>query len=74
MDTLSLAPWWTQIWIVQETILTRKATVVYRYITVSCDMLEQAARTSGEHDNFGCEGFRNTPSLSQKTQSPIYEE
>lgn len=49
MHTLSSHPWWTRIWVVQETILTRKATVLYGNITVPWTLVAESTRAAARH-------------------------
>ncbi|KAF2027164.1 hypothetical protein EK21DRAFT_102715 [Setomelanomma holmii] len=60
-------PAWTRIWVVQETVLAAKATLMFSYITVPWDMLASAARISHTHDQFCCENSLNTLSLEEET-------
>jgi hypothetical protein len=66
LDTLSSVPWWTRIWVLQETVLARKATLMYSYITAPWEMLAQAAKTSDMHDQFCCEDLLNTRPLEEE--------
>ncbi|KAJ5062687.1 heterokaryon incompatibility protein-domain-containing protein, partial [Bipolaris maydis] len=49
MHTLSSHPWWTRIWVVQETILARKATVLYGKITVPWTLVGESTRAAARH-------------------------
>ncbi|EUC49159.1 hypothetical protein COCMIDRAFT_85426 [Bipolaris oryzae ATCC 44560] len=49
MHTLSSHPWWTRIWVVQETILARKATVLYGIITVPWTLVAESTRAAARH-------------------------
>jgi hypothetical protein len=49
MQTLSSHPWWTRIWVVQETILARKATVLYCNVTVPWTLVAEATRAAARH-------------------------
>jgi hypothetical protein len=66
MDTLGSNSWWTRIWVVQETVLARKATVVYRHITAPWGILTEAAENSVQHDNFCCVDFLNTRPIEEE--------
>ncbi|USP81699.1 hypothetical protein yc1106_08973 [Curvularia clavata] len=49
MHTLSSHPWWTRIWVVQESILARKAKVIYCNITAPWTLLAEATRSAARH-------------------------
>jgi hypothetical protein len=54
-ETLLSNPWWTRIWVVQETVLARHATVVYRNITIPWTVITDAVRISDRHDLYCCQ-------------------
>jgi hypothetical protein len=60
LDTLISNPWWTRIWVVQETVLAREATVVYSHVTAPWEMLAQAAHTSETKYSSCCVNFLQT--------------
>jgi hypothetical protein len=66
LDTLSSNPWWTRIWVVQETVLAREATVVYSHVTAPWEILAQAAHTSVTNDTSCCAQFFETLSYADE--------
>jgi hypothetical protein len=56
--TLLSNPWWTRIWVVQETVLAREATVVYCNITVPWKVVTDAVELSDRHDKYCCEELK----------------
>ncbi|KAF2820746.1 HET-domain-containing protein [Ophiobolus disseminans] len=55
LKSLSSLPWWNRLWVLQETVLARKATVIYNHTTAPWDMLALAAQLWLIHDNSCCE-------------------
>jgi hypothetical protein len=53
MKTWIANPWWYRIWVVQETVLARRATVVYSNFTFSWNLLIEAFRLIKRHAK-GC--------------------
>lgn len=66
LETLSSVPWWTRIWVFQEIVLARKATVLYSHVTAPWDMLAQSAKNSQMHDQFCCEEFLEKRSMAEE--------
>jgi hypothetical protein len=66
LDTLRSNPSWRRIWVVQETVLAREATVVYSHVTAPWNMLARAARTSATQHISCCAGFYQTLSLADE--------
>ena len=60
MDTLGSNPWWTRMWVIQETVLARKATVVYHNMAAPWTMLADASSKSIIHDSLCCMDLLNT--------------
>jgi len=60
MDTLGSNPWWTRMWVIQETILARKAIVAYHNVTAPWNMLADASSKSIVHDSSCCMDLVNT--------------
>ncbi|KAF1979486.1 hypothetical protein BU23DRAFT_522764 [Bimuria novae-zelandiae CBS 107.79] len=44
LEKIMIRPWWSRIWIIQETVLSRKATVHYGQISAPWTMFAEAAR------------------------------
>ncbi|CAN9398148.1 unnamed protein product [Alternaria alternata] len=59
-NTLLSNPWWTRIWVVQETVLAREATVVYCNITVPWKVVTDAVELSDRHDKYCCEELKSS--------------
>ncbi|KAF1847680.1 uncharacterized protein K460DRAFT_426459 [Cucurbitaria berberidis CBS 394.84] len=66
LETLNSVPWWTRVWVLQETALARKATVIYNHTTAPWDMLARATISSQTHDQFCCEDLLNTRPLVEE--------
>jgi hypothetical protein len=66
LDTLRSNPWWRRIWVVQETVLAREATVIYSHVTVPWNILARAARTSATQHNSCCSGFYQMLSVADE--------
>ncbi|CAE6995143.1 hypothetical protein P3342_000058 [Pyrenophora teres f. teres] len=60
MHTLASNPWWTRMWVLQETVLARKATVAYHNMTAPWIMLADASSKSIVHDSLCCKDLLNT--------------
>ncbi|PZC99521.1 HET domain containing protein [Pyrenophora tritici-repentis] len=60
MSTLASNPWWTRTWVVQETVLARKATVAYHNMTAPWSMLANASSESIVHHSSCCQDLLNT--------------
>ena len=53
-ETLLSNPWWTRIWVLQETVLARQATVIYCNITISWTVIMDAVTLSDRHELYCC--------------------
>jgi len=60
MNTFSANPWWSRIWAVQETVLARRATVIYHNFTFPWKSLIKAVHSSKEHDFACCRSLRSS--------------
>jgi hypothetical protein len=57
IGVLKKCPWWTRIWVLQEVVLARKATVIYSNVSVPWDMLTDAVNKSWMHDQVCCKNI-----------------
>ncbi len=56
-------PWWTRIWVVQETVVATRATVLLGSVAASWTIFAQAAKNYERHSSSCCPAFnmRHTP-------------
>jgi hypothetical protein len=57
VNTLKKCPWWTRIWVLQEVVLARKATVIYNSVSAPWNMLIDAVNNAWLHDQFCCKNI-----------------
>jgi hypothetical protein len=57
LKMLISAPWWKRIWVLQEVVLARKATIIYGSTTAPWDMFVRAAKHGFAHDQYCCHEF-----------------